>query len=69
MNKTYLIKVRNVNDDRIILGILDYGTIDATLKHLNTFIVTAEDHAKSELTKSYGVLKVEEDEKFIILCK
>ena len=63
MNKTYVVKVKDTNDDRTILGILDYGTIDCVLESLNIFIVTVGDHAENELRKLYCVIKVEEDSK------
>lgn len=63
MDKTYLIEVEDITDDNIIMEILNYGTIDATLDNLNIFIVTAGEHAKIELSKIDGVISIEEDEK------
>lgn len=67
MDKTFLVKVKEINDD-IIAGLLEFGTVDSVLENLNICILTANENSKSKIKKSYGVLKVEEDEKFKAFC-
>ncbi len=62
MNKMYLIKVKDINDDRTIMEILDCGTIDETLDNLNIFIVTADECSISKLKTCHGVTRIEVDE-------
>lgn len=65
MDKKFLVKVKEINDD-VIAGLLEFGSVDAVLDNLNICILTASETNKSKIKKSYGVLKVEIDDKFSI---
>jgi hypothetical protein len=67
MDKTFLVKVKEINDD-VIAGLLEFGSIDSILDNLNICIMTADENSENKIKRSCGVTKVEVDEKLGTIC-
>lgn len=67
MDKIYLVKVQDTNNDKTILKVLEYGFIEAILGDLGIFIVSSNENLKEKLKKCKNILQIEEDEKFDLL--
>ena len=57
-NKTYLVRVKEINDD-IILKLLDYGTVEIVTEIIPILAVTTFEENKDKIRNIKGVIIVE----------
>jgi len=57
-NKTYLVRVKEINDD-IILKLLDYGTVEIVTEIIPILAVTTFEENKDKIRNIKGVISVE----------
>jgi len=59
-NKTYLVRVKEINDD-IILKLLDYGTVEIVTEIIPILAVTTFEENKDKIRKLKGIINIEEN--------
>ena len=59
-NKTYLVRVKEINDD-IILKLLDYGTVEVVTEIIPILAVTTFEENKDKIRKLKGIISIEEN--------
>jgi len=57
-NKTYLVRVREINDDTI-LKLLDYGTVEIVTEIIPILSVTTFEENKDKIKNIKGVIGIE----------
>ena len=59
-NITYLVRVKEINDD-VILKLLDYGTVEIVTEIIPILAVTTFEENKDKIRKLYNVISIEEN--------
>jgi len=59
-NKTYLVRVKEINDD-IILKLLDYGTVEVVTEIIPILAITTFEENKDKIRKLYNVITIEDN--------
>ena len=59
-NKTYLVRVKEINDD-VILKLFDYGTVEVVTNIIPILAVTTFEENKDKIRKLYNVISIEEN--------
>jgi len=59
-NKTYLVRVREINDD-VILKLFNYGTVEIVTEIIPILAVTTFEENKDKIRKLYNVISIEEN--------
>jgi len=62
MDKKYIVKVSDTNDDNIISSLLEFGSIDHVSQHISTFTMTIDSKNAKNVKQCEGVLSVRESQ-------
>jgi len=62
MDKKYIVKVNDINNDDIILSLLEFGSVDHVSQHTNVCTMTIDSRRVKELKQCNGVLSVRESQ-------